>query len=602
MMRRFFSARKAPPDKKKKGFFDLSSFSYAFFKRYGRALLRVNKGIDKDLAASNLKIHPEVYLSMVSFATIAAYAVSILVWIPFMNVPLFVLLPIVLPLVVLIMGIMFPKFIASNRVSNLKSEVPFAFMYISVMVSGGLSPYSCLMRLGEVKLFPKLKEEIKRIQGIVLSTGSDPVTAMEKAAKVIDLRDYKDLFLGYASSVRTGGDTSHYLFTQTETMFKKLAGRFKSAAESVAVLMETYTIIGILGTLGLYMFFVISMSTGASSGMNLSPETFFLFSFVVLPIVSVIFIYLGDMVQVKYPTTGHLSYKVFLLTLPLGLFLASQMSISFLVPELTIVQPLKDFVTAIQVAIGFIPGSDAAIGLTISMIVLALPAAIVDYRESSREKDILNAITSFLRDLVETRKTGMGPERCIQALSTREYGSFTKHLRLMSLQIGMGFSLKKVFESFSMRVKNWLSLINIFLLVDTLEVGGGQEKSLETLADFAEQTKLIEIERKSLLQPLLLVPYIGAGLLTATIIMFLQFFSNTSSLGGNSTISTISLCRILLTPMIIQSFMLGLVAGKISSGRISSGFKHAIFLSLAALIGIGVAALLPAIFSPTAVT
>jgi flagellar protein FlaJ len=42
----------------------------------------------------------------------------------------------------------------------------------------------------------------------------------------------------------------------------------------------------------------------------------------------------------------------------------------------------------------------------------------------------------------------------------------------------------------------------------------------------------------------------------------------------------------LLTPLILHSYMLGLVAGKISSGRLSSGFKHSIFLVIVSILGI----------------
>jgi len=46
------------------------------------------------------------------------------------------------------------------------------------------------------------------------------------------------------------------------------------------------------------------------------------------------------------------------------------------------------------------------------------------------------------------------------------------------------------------------------------------------------------------------------------------------------------LLKTLLTPLSIHSFTLGLVTGKIVSGRVSAGFKHSILLSLVSLGGI----------------
>jgi flagellar protein FlaJ len=200
------------------------------------------------------------------------------------------------------------------------------------------------------------------------------------------------------------------------------------------------------------------------------------------------------------------------------------------------------------------------------------------------EGNLQHGVTIFLRDLLETRKSGLSPERCIEALSSREYLGFSKHLRMINMKLNWGYPLRQIYEEFRAKVRNWLVLINIYFLVDTIEVGGGTEESLETLADFAESTKKLENEKKATLMPLTIVPYIGAALLTATTVMFLQFFTNMSGLG--MTIQYVTLYRILLTPLSLHSFILGLVTGKIVSGRVSAGFKHAILLTLVALGGI----------------
>jgi flagellar protein FlaJ len=199
--------------------------------------------------------------------------------------------------------------------------------------------------------------------------------------------------------------------------------------------------------------------------------------------------------------------------------------------------------------------------------------------------------------MVETRKTGLSPERCIKSLADRNYGEFSKHLKMINLRLSWGEPLSKIYEDFSHKVKNWLSQINIYLLVDAIEVGGGKEESLETLAEFAESSRTLENERKKLLRPMLFVPYIGAILLTATVILLVQFFTGSPGSSSSMTMSLSELNRTLLTPLILHSFMIGLVAGKVSSGRVSAGFKHGIFLVIASLIGIRLGAVMPGLFS-----
>lgn len=574
----------------------LKDFCYAYFKPLGRALSKAYKGLDDDMAAANMKITPAVYLSMVGFLAVLGFSVPLALLLVLtlvfkigvlMSPLLWIVVVAASPATVIVVGLVVPKLVASNRVSGLKTEIPYASMYMSVMATGGLSPYASLLRLRRTGLLPKLREEIKRIQNLVLSLGSDPVSAMEKAAKVVDLKEYKDLLLGYASALRTGGDVLHYLFSQTKNMFRSAASRIRAMGENMGMLMETYTIVGILGALGLYMMFVVSFSL-PEAGMQLSPESFFLFSFVVLPIVSVVFIYLGDSLQISYPVSYWKTYIALGAVLPLGLFLITQTALPFLFPGFPAFPPLMSLSENLVRLLGFQEGCEPALGMAFSLIVISIPVIIVDHHYAKEEKGVLQGLTTFLRDLVENRKSGLSPERCIHILSKRDYGRFSKHLRRISSELGWGFPLRKIFADFQERVTSWLSQVNLYLLVDTIEVGGGNEESLEILAEFSEDTRELEKERRSLVAPLVMVPFIGAALLTATTVLFLQFFSDMTAMAG-STVPYLMLSRTLLTPLVLHSFMLGLVTGKITSGRVSSGFKLALLLAVVSLGGVWLA-------------
>jgi len=210
---------------------------------------------------------------------------------------------------------------------------------------------------------------------------------------------------------------------------------------------------------------------------------------------------------------------------------------------------------------------------------------ISEYHFSENERGVLDGVTNFLRDLVENRKTGLSPERSIQSLADRDYGKFSRYLKLMSAEISWGIPLRQIFSDFKTRVKNWICLVNLYLLIDTIEVGGGTEESLEILAEFAEETRELETERRSQLAPLFLVPYMGAGILTITTLMLLQLFTNMSVIGG-TMIATKDLTKMLVTPLILHAFILGIVTGKIVAGRVSAGFKHAIVLIIVSIAGI----------------
>ncbi len=569
----------------------LEDFCYAHFSGFGRGLMKVFKGIENDMEAANMKLHPEVYLSMIGFVIYLVSNVSvILLLLLILNlVPIFLPLPLMLPIIIMppviaiMVGAVIPKVIASNKISGLKNEIPYASMYLSVMTSGGLTPYASLLRLRETELLPKLKNEIGRIERIILSTGMDPVSAMAKAAKTLGLKDYKELLLGYASTMRTGGDVLHYLYSQTESMFKRMAIRIKAMGDRMAMLMEGYTIIAILGTLGIYMIFIVSLSFPQFKAMP--PEMFFFFSYVLLPGVSIAFLYFADSMQISYPISQWKTYLALAGAVPAGFFMVSQTVLPFFGINFFTVPFISEIPVMLRDILSLKEGTEPALGLAISFIVLSLPMFVSEHHFSENERGVLDGVTNFLRDLVENRKTGLSPERSIQSLADRDYGKFSRYLKLMSAEISWGISLRQIFNDFKTQVKNWISLVNLYLLIDTIEVGGGTEESLETLAEFAEETRELETERKSQLAPLFLVPYMGAGILTITTLMLLQLFTNMSIIGG-TMIAIKELTKMLVTPLILHAFILGIVTGKIVSGRVSAGFKHAIVLIIVSVAGI----------------
>jgi flagellar protein FlaJ len=320
-----------------------------------------------------------------------------------------------------------------------------------------------------------------------------------------------------------------------------------------------------------------------TAGVSISPYQFFLFSFVIMPFISIVFIYAGDSVQFNYPISNWKPYYVFVGMVPVGVALASQFVLPYFDDKYMFVPLLTDFIVWIRDMLNFGVGTEPAIGVAITLILISIPVYLSDFYTAGRDNKLMDGITQFLRDLVEVRKSGLSPEKSIEALSTRDYKSFSRHLKDISTKINWGYPLRQIYDEFAANVKNWLALVNIYLLIDTIEVGGGSEDSIESLAEFSESTKQLELEKRAALMPLLIVPLIGAALLTGTTVMFLGFFTG-SNLGISVPVER--LYQTLLTPLAIHSFTLGLVTGKIVSGRVSAGFKWAILLSLVSLGGI----------------
>ncbi|UCE44259.1 MAG: hypothetical protein JSV57_01875, partial [Candidatus Bathyarchaeota archaeon] len=134
------------------------------------------------------------------------------------------------------------------------------------------------------------------------------------------------------------------------------------------------------------------------------------------------------------------------------------------------------------------------------------------------------------------------------------------------------------------RTKSWLSQIVMFLLVETIDVGGGTIAMIESLARFNSMTQEIEREKKMAVRPYIMIPYFAAVMLVATTVMTLTFTAKTLEVGGVVSFDLDFLTMIFTTSGIIHCFLIGLVAGKISEESLAAGFKHSAILVIIALV------------------
>jgi archaeal flagellar protein FlaJ len=240
---------------------------------------------------------------------------------------------------------------------------------------------------------------------------------------------------------------------------------------------------------------------------------------------------------------------------------------------------------------------DLPIALAITLFVATAPAAWVHTKLAREKASMEQGIASFLRDLTEVRKTGLSPEKCIESLAKRDYGAFSKELRKISSDISWGIPLKKVVMDFLKRTRSWMTQIVMFLLVETIDVGGGTIAMIESLARFNNLTQEVEKEKKMTVRPYVFMPYLAAILLVATTTMMLGFTTSTISIvpGQGSTRDISGLTMIFITSVIFHSYLIGIVAGKISEESVAAGFKHASLLVIIAAIA---AKVVPMFLSP----
>jgi flagellar protein FlaJ len=132
-----------------------------------------------------------------------------------------------------------------------------------------------------------------------------------------------------------------------------------------------------------------------------------------------------------------------------------------------------------------------------------------------------------------------------------------------------------------------MAQIVMFLLVETIDVGGGTIAMIESLARFNNLTQEVEKEKKMAVRPYILMPYFAAILLVATTTMMIGFTTGTLGVAPGTTGGQRDLNPMIttfVTSAIFHSYLIGIVAGKISEESIAAGFKHAALLVVIAVL------------------
>ncbi|MCS7143355.1 MAG: type II secretion system F family protein [Aigarchaeota archaeon] len=543
-------------------------------------ILSISPRLPERLKSIGVRIYPEAYIGMLGFWLLVSMITSVIISVLLLIAQIGLLVALIamcIPFIIFVLLLTYPSIIASNIKSKLESEFPYASFYMAVMISGGTHPFTSLSRLDRIGLTPTIGKVSRMIDISTKAWWLDPISSTEHIATILPQRDLSELLKGYASTVRSGGDVVSYFKRRAELIFDLFELKINALIERFSIYMEAYLAASVLLALGFYMMFMVSRTLRVGAEF-LSIEAFFSFSYLLLPLISVIFLYLADISQIKYPYYDMRPYRVLLISIiPSSIVLIALLA-PYISPELSLIfSPVNVFKYILIDYFGISRGFDLAISIAVSLIVLFIPPAIVEIKISRYESSVFKGAVQFMREVVEIRKTGLNPEKAIIELSGKNYGRFNKILKIIANKLAWGASLLSIYNYLEGRIRSWLTKISLFTFFDSIEVGGGTPETLDIMSSFNERLLAIEQKRRSSMRPLVIIPYIGAILLAFTSIALLGYMKESLLLAGR-TLEFDQFLRTFLPPIVINAAMMGLVAGKLSEESVAAGFKHSVLI------------------------
>lgn len=458
----------------------------------------------------------------------------------------------------------------SEEREKLEQELPFVVMIFTLLSASGVSPYDSWKKFRKLSFLPNFKKEADEVVRQVEILGKDPLTVLHLRAEKTPSKIYKSFLGGFVTSVRSGGKMVDYLKSELKAIFEIRHNTMTRSIEKIATLVEAYTVMLIV-VLCTYILFVVFSSSGmmdmlSSSSLSISPIMSYLVAFVFMPVLSLIFILVAhNMQRSAFDDLKSLYKKAAIILGAVGAVL----TVFLMVPSLA--EALGPIGLPEIATIGLVAGS-------------LIPA--IEYRRIAKiNYNAEDSIPSFIRDVTEANKIGLSPEKSIVQAAKRKYhGGFSKFTELVRSQIEWGVPLRKTFENLSKEIKSWFVIVNFAMMIETIEIGGNATQSLEILSEYSEKERELQINKRALLKPYIMLAVVWAILIavTTTIVAITTYMMTTvvgNSLSSVAYMAMQSQLNMFSVGIILQCWISGFFIGKISEGNFGAGFLYSALLA-----------------------
>jgi len=408
-----------------------------------------------------------------------------------------------------------------------------------------------------MELLPNVRiESIKIIKKIDI-LGQDPLMVMAETKEKAS--EFGEFLSGWVSAIQSGGDVVSYLTTKMNNAFEVYEAQQKELANKVQTVIETYMTMQVV-VLAIYIIITATSTEGVGTAPGPNDFDPLYMVIVMPPAVTILFLVIAH--KITASKINELDWKKILMFGMPGILGAVAI-----------------------ITLNILPDYNLYI-LGMGLIVSAIWPALKFKKKYAFALDAESATSVIMRDVAEARKAGLGPEKCvIQATKRKDYGLFNPVANGIANKLQWGMTLDDIFEFIKREVTNFQILINFKVLFEIISVGGGNVKTLNSLAQVSEKMKTIEKTKREMLKPYVMV---GFMLIAITGFTTLLVIESLTSLGAQleedeakrAALELIAKSRfeLLGIAILIQSWIAGLFLGKLTTGSFSGGFMYSVTL------------------------
>jgi flagellar protein FlaJ len=207
---------------------------------------------------------------------------------------------------------------------------------------------------------------------------------------------------------------------------------------------------------------------------------------------------------------------------------------------------MKEKVMVMPVSIGvimvvasiFLLGDPAVVGnvFIIAMFISVVPYFLYRYSKYAWLKSVERQFPNFIRDLADSKRSGMTLETSVNMASKTNYGKLTPEIKTMSNKLSWGVPFLRVLDIFESKLKGSTAIIEVLnILKEVYKSGGNVVATLDSAAANMNMLREAEEERRSVTSQHVMVTYgiflLFLGIVIVIIYIFVPMMT-TVSVGG----------------------------------------------------------------------
>ncbi|QXJ31673.1 type II secretion system F family protein [Saccharolobus shibatae] len=487
---------------------------------------------------------------------------------------------VIIPPVVYLMQILQLSQSTENRRIGLDSEAPAFAAVFNVFLRSGLSARYVFDYLSKSTAMRYASQIASYVNKRVKYLGEGVESAIVESLNYSPSKIFNEFLITYVTAVRTGAPVLDTMEAKTKDILKNIETLASTAAENLSGIAEGFVIWLSSGFITFFLVLLLQAIFPSLFGSVPFP-IMAIFAMIMIPLINLLFIWVVDQTQFRFPERSLKAYKVFYITFPLGIV------ISFIV--LYLIKdpiPLLLYLLFLNGGVQQIPLS--VLAFTVGLLIAVIPPAVIAIRELREGTGYDVYVVSFLRAVAEGLRAGLNPATVVKNLKdSPEMGKFRDILNTIYAYSLLGVPLKDAFKIASERILDFSSKVSLISLADMIEIGSLTPETVESLAEQVDAQIRIRRNYNAKIRVLLYAPYIGIILaLVASILLGNAMFTLIShqslalSYGplSNATVILPKSLYVISISALFNSFLAGLLVGKIGYGKTAAGFTHSAIL------------------------